>query len=262
MDLFCKTVHEAETILNIINSTCKRFGLTISFSKTKTQVFNDDNLADMPTLLNVDGNVIENVKEFTYLGQLITTKEKACFTDLRVSRAIAKFNELRNVLSDPKVNIRTRRKLLEACVRSRLTYGLQALFPNEQQLRSLETCWKQLLRSMVKGGWKRRDTSDDVEKKDYRFVYTNADITGIIKTANLRDNVYAQYLRYTGHICRMPNTSLVKKMMFATPERRYRNPWLKISELLGVTIEQAKRVTQSRDEFNGLINKCLNPTLL
>ena len=138
--LFCKTVHEAETILNIINSTCQRFGLTISFSKTKTQVFNDDNLADMPTLLNVDGNVIENVKEFTYLGQLITTKEKPCFTDLRVSRSVAKFNEVINVLSDPKGNIRTRRKLLEACVRSRLTYGLQALFPNEQQLRCLETC--------------------------------------------------------------------------------------------------------------------------
>ena len=172
-------------------------------------------------------------------------------------------NELRNVLSDPKVNIRTRRKLLEACVRSRLTYGLQALFPNVQQLRSLGTCWNQLLRSMVKGGWKRRDTSDDVEEKDYRFVYTNADITGIIKTANLRDNVYAQYLRYTGHICRMPNTSLVKKMMFSTPERRYyRNPWLKISELLGVTVEQAKRVYKSRDEFNGLITKRLTPSLL
>ena len=33
--LFCKTVEEAEKLLTIINETCKRFGLTISFEKTK-----------------------------------------------------------------------------------------------------------------------------------------------------------------------------------------------------------------------------------
>ena len=35
--LFCKDVHEAQTILNTLNDACKRFGLNISFMKTKTQ---------------------------------------------------------------------------------------------------------------------------------------------------------------------------------------------------------------------------------
>ena len=34
--VFCKTVEEAQTILTIINDTCRRFGLNISFGKTKT----------------------------------------------------------------------------------------------------------------------------------------------------------------------------------------------------------------------------------
>ena len=260
--LFCKSVSEAEKILGIINDTCKRFGLTISFSKTKTQVFNDSTLANLPSLFSVDGNVIENVKEFTYLGQLFTTKEKACFTDLRTSRAIAKFNELRTILSDRNVNLRTRRKIVESCVRSRLTYGTQAFFPNELQLSCLERCWNQLLRNMVGGGWKRRDTKDTTEEKDFAFVYSNADVAGIVKTLSLRDFVYTQYLRYIGHICRMPNTSIVKKLLFASPIRKnYRNPWLKISELLGVAVDQAKRTTQSRDKFNGLIWKRFNSTL-
>ena len=39
--LFCKTVQEAVNLLTIINNTCNRFGLTISFKKTETQVFNN-----------------------------------------------------------------------------------------------------------------------------------------------------------------------------------------------------------------------------
>ena len=75
--MFCKTVQEAERILTILNNTCKRFGVTITFSKTKTQIFNDHVLAEKPTLFNVDGNVVQNVTEFTYLGQLITTGKKS-----------------------------------------------------------------------------------------------------------------------------------------------------------------------------------------
>ena len=116
--LFCVSVQDAENILTIINNTCTRFGLTISFGKTKTQVFNDPSLAEIPSLFTVDGNVVENVQKFTYLGQLFTTKESACYTDLRISCAIGKFNELRKVLCDFNVNLKTRRKLHEACVRS------------------------------------------------------------------------------------------------------------------------------------------------
>ena len=73
MVLFCKTVDEAEQLLTLINDTFKRFGLTISFEKTKTQVFNDEDLAEKSTLFNIGEQVIENVRKFTYLGQVITS---------------------------------------------------------------------------------------------------------------------------------------------------------------------------------------------
>ena len=54
--LFCKSVNEAKQILNIINDTCNSFGLTISFKKTKTQVFNNAELAKRALLFNIQGN--------------------------------------------------------------------------------------------------------------------------------------------------------------------------------------------------------------
>ena len=226
--LFCKTPEDAQTILNIINDTCKRFGLTISFDKTKTQVFNNDELAGKHSLFNIGDEKIENVNEFTYLGQVITTTEDTCFTEYRIARANAKFNELRKVLCDHKVNKRTRRKMVEACVRSRLTYGLQAFYPNERQLKKLEACWSQLLRSMVRGGWKRQASENDEE--NFRFVYTNKRIEELMGTMPLRDFIDKQYLRYVGHICRLDNFCLAKVMLFTEPKRRhYRDPWIKIS---------------------------------
>ena len=57
----------------------------VSFWKKKTQVFNNKDLAEKPSLIKIEGVEIENVREFTYLGQLKTTKEKGCFTDLRTA---------------------------------------------------------------------------------------------------------------------------------------------------------------------------------
>ena len=51
--LFCKNVHEAETILNILNDTCKRFGLNTAFGKTKTHGSHCKEHVEKKTLFNI-----------------------------------------------------------------------------------------------------------------------------------------------------------------------------------------------------------------
>ena len=77
----------------------------------------------MKTLFSIGDEVVENVRTFEYLGHMMTNLKDSCFTELRISRAVGKLNELRNVLADKNINMRTRKKLMEACVRSRLIYG-------------------------------------------------------------------------------------------------------------------------------------------
>ena len=250
--LFCKSVDEAEAILNILNDTCKRFGLTISFGKTKTQVFNcEKELVEAKTLFSIDGEVVENVRTFIYLGHMITNEDDSCFTELRTSRATGKFYELKSVLSDKQVNMNTRRKLIEACVRSRLVYGTQACFPLEKEMKKLESCWAQHLRYMVRGGWARKGEDGD---NDYRFLYRNTEIEEIVGSMPLRYFVEKQHLKYIAHVCRGPNTSITKKLLFAEPTRpHYRDPWIRIAKCLNLSIDQAKAATQSRSGFNGLL---------
>ena len=91
------------------------------------------------SLFGIDEHTIENIQEFTYLGHVVPNSEDVCFTE-HISRTIAKFHELRNVLCDTDVNLRSRRKILEACVRSHLLYGTSAWNPKEREMQKLESC--------------------------------------------------------------------------------------------------------------------------
>ena len=115
----------------------------------------------------------------------------------------------------------TRRKIMEACVRSRLTYGTQAMSPKEAELQRLETCWRQCLRSMVRNGWRRKPTPEDSDEKNYHLVYTNTQIEEIVQCMPIRDFIVMQHLKYIAHVCRQPNDAITKKLLFSSPSCAY-----------------------------------------
>ena len=86
---FFKSVEEAEQLLTIINDTRKRFGLSISFKKTKTQVFQNKEMCEQESLFCIDGNVIDNVKELVYLGKEFSVESKHNSVQLQISKAMA-----------------------------------------------------------------------------------------------------------------------------------------------------------------------------
>ena len=232
-----------------MNGVCKRFGLTISFKKTKVMQFNTTTSG---IRIKVDATVLENVCEFCYLGHTIFNDNRNC-NALRIAKATAKFCELSNVLRDHEVRQSIRKKLLEASVLPRLTYATQSWRPSEEEIKKLEACWCGFLRSMVKGGFRRKPA--DGSDINFSLVYTNHDIYRISKCHPIRNYINTQYLKYIAHVCRCTNNNLTKLSLFIIPKSRYyRDPWIKVSELLGgISIQQAKRETQSKAGFFRLL---------
>ena len=63
-----------------INKFCKEWKLTISMKKTKCITFQKQNKANKKSSLFIEGKVVQNVSEFTYLG--INIKSNGSFQSI------------------------------------------------------------------------------------------------------------------------------------------------------------------------------------
>ena len=203
---FCKSQEELQQMLTIFDSEFKRFGLIISHTKTKTMSFNVPHSATISnSLVKLDDKPIENVTKFPYLGHALSNEENnhTALITQRISSAYQKFNELKQVLTDRRIRLKTRVKFLTACVRTRLTFSVQACLLKAAEVNKLETVWMNFLRKLARKGFDRvhvpesrrrrrrsrrsgrseseqtNDQNEEEEDLDWRFVYSNQNILTI-----------------------------------------------------------------------------------
>ena len=116
--------------LNTLDETFRRFHLTINETKTKTMILNyqhiNQDISNYPATIGFLPNIcIENVTKFRYLGDMIVFNEPSTGdteVELRIEMAENKFYELSKSFMNFNIRLPTRIKILNAVVRSRLTY--------------------------------------------------------------------------------------------------------------------------------------------
>ena len=157
--LLCESIDELAEIINIYDKTFARFGLKISTSKTETMAFNvPEEIKAKPSLISIGAIALKNVRTFKYLGHMIVNNDEdpSHFLTCRISSAFQKWTELKHLLTDRRIFISTRVKILEACVRSRLLYGAQSWELSASEIIKIESIWHGFLRKMVHNGFKRK----------------------------------------------------------------------------------------------------------
>ena len=121
----------------------------------------------------IKGKLIENVKIFKYLRCQIKYDEPSTGKtelELRIDLAECKFYELGKKLLNFKIMLKTRAKIFNALVRSRLVYACQTWSLTKIQLQHINSSYMSMLRKMVRGGYRRK-------KNSYKYVlkfYKNA----------------------------------------------------------------------------------------
>ena len=262
--LFCEDIDELNSILEIYDKIFSRFGLTIAIDKTQTLAFNvSEEVKSKESLITLRNIPIDNVRSFKYLGHVLCNKldNSSAFINHQISSAYAKWNEMKSVFLDKRIFLSTRIKFLEACVRSRLLYSVQAWQLSAKDMRKLESVWSGFLRRMVKGGFSRhnapknkKDKSIPEEEIDYSYKLSNVDIMSITKTCGIKDFCDMQHLKYIAHVTRLGNNNLQKQFLFCETTKGSRQRWKKLAELTSLDETQLRRVMANRLEFMQLLS--------
>ena len=165
----------------------------------------------------IDNEQIEQVREFKYLGQNITS-DGSCEKQVLCRIGIAKqsFNSLQGVLTSRKISLERRFRILKCYVTSILTYGAETWTINKKLEKRLKAFEIWCMRRILKISWKERKTNKEVLKmaKQKRSL-----LTDIMKRKN----------RFFGHTIRHNNfqtTLLEGKINGKRGRGRPRRSWL------------------------------------
>ena len=155
------------------------------------------------SIINLRNIRLLNSSEFKYLGSYLSHSEPSTGDieiNHRIQMAYNKFASMSNLLQNRHIFLKTRVKFLNSFVRSRLTYSCQNWNLTLRQYEKLDVTYRNLLRRMVRGGFKRCGNDDS----DFRYKLSNDKIHNICGTSNVSNFIKNQQKSYASHVVRMP----------------------------------------------------------
>ena len=185
-----------------MSKACDNFQLTISTKKTEVVHQPAPGKPYSEPTISVNGQKLQIVDKFTYLG---STLSRAVHIDDEVTAGTAKasvaFGRLgTNVWERNGIRLDTKLKVYKAVVLPTLLYASENWTVYQRHAKKLNHFHLSCLRKLLKSRWQDKIPDTEVLKKaNMQSVHT------LLKLAQLR---------WTGHVTRMPDERLPKKVLY------------------------------------------------
>ena len=155
----------------------------------------------------VDGNMLNSVLEFTYLGSTISSDDEI---QRRMAKASASFCRLRQRLwNNHHVSMRIKGKIYRAIVLYTILYGAEACTVYRRQVKKLHAFMMRHLCSIMRITWMDKVTNNEVLER-----------TGL---PSMEDLLIRKNLRWTEQIMRMSPDRLPKQVLYSQLSAGHRN---------------------------------------
>ena len=232
-----------ENLIKSVKEHSEVKGLNLNIKKTK--ILSTDK-CKKDAIIQINGEEIERVKHFEYLGARIEANGKSApEIRRRLAMARSKLKKMTNIWKGQC--IRTKVKILKSVVFPTATYGCEAWTIGKTESRKITafemTCYRRILRI----SWTEKQTNKEVLKK-----------IGI-KSPTLLQTVKKLKLQYFGHTTRHESlekhilqTKVDGKRGRGRPTRRWEQD---IQEWMNMTTTQATRLAEDRNLFRRKIRE-------
>jgi len=159
--LITNSESEANELLSRLDKAVREAGMQVSTAKTKVMSWNTGR---RPVVM--DGEVIEAVTSFDYLGSTITlenTPDRAVQKNCLRARAI--ITKIRPALVSNSLNVETKQRLLDVFAKPALLYGLETVVSRQKDLKKLEAVMNRGKRMSLKINSRKTLTNEELGKR-------------------------------------------------------------------------------------------------
>ena len=196
-------------MVNAIDNACRRWGMTISATKTKILAVGEQQSSNQPSIL-LQSQPLEEVESFTYLRSEI---DQSINVEREVSVRLEKAGKVyqiwrKKVFRSRALSIATKVRVFLTLVLSVLLYGTKTGTVTQHDLRKLKSFQMRCLRDILGITlWNRVRNIDILER------------TGKV---SVEDQLKQRHLQWFGHVWRMPSTRPQRQLLRCRPSGRRR----------------------------------------
>jgi hypothetical protein len=149
-----------QKLMDGLTTTAKKYDMKVNVKKTKTMLVSKGTGGTVNIV--IDGQVVEQVKKFKYLGAMIS-EDGRCETEVKVRIGMAKdaFNKRRELLRR-NMSLRVKKSIVKTVVWSVALYGCETWALKKDEIRRLEALEMWIWRRMERVSWKDKKTNEEV----------------------------------------------------------------------------------------------------
>ena len=245
--LVSHTEEGLQCMLSKFADACKEFGLTISIRKTQVMGLNTSS----PPTLHLEGQPLEAVNDFVYLGSNISSSA-SLGTEIkrRIAKAASTMSRLsKRVWDNKKVTRATKMKVYQACVISTLLYGSESWATKAHQEDQLESFHMRSLRRILGIKWQDKVPNTQVLED-----------SGML---SIHLQLCKRRLRWLGHVRRMEDGRIPKDLLYAElregrrevgcPQLRFKDVVKRDLKRTGISCATWECEAEDRDNWKSLV---------
>ena len=221
-------------------------GLQINIEKTKTIQINCEN----EELITIEGQNLENVESFTYLGSIIsTTGGSEEDINNRIKKARSSYAILNKVWKCRGISRDTKVRIFNSNVKSVLLYGSESWSLTKRLENKLQVFVNNCLRKILQIYWPE--------------IISNEDLWRTTKQTPIVKQILKRKYKWIGHTLRKQDNEIPKQALRWNPRGnrrrgRPRHTWRrqvnKELEEMGMTLDQAEQLAQDRRGWRNFAN--------
>ena len=238
---------ELASLVDHLDKTSRAYSMEISAEKTKLMTNNTNGIN---IDLRVDGQKLETVHSFKYLGAIVTDEGSKPEVLSRIAQATAALAKLRHIWNDQNITLGSKIRLMRALVTSILLYACESWTLTAEIEKRIQSTQLRCYRRLLGISYKDHITNKEVQNRIRQAVGPYEDLLTSVKRRKLK---------WYGHVMR--SSGLAKTFLQGTVQGgrrrgRQRKRWEdNISEWTGLRLSDTIRRSENREDWRKLVVK-------